>query len=332
MAVLEGLVVILLTIVLVIRWRRKRLYQLAAKIPGDDGIPLFGILHRFLNLELKDYVMEMLRYCRKDSAISKTWFGPTLAILTEDADCIHTILNSPQTQKKPSYFYDGIYIDQGLLAINGQQYDRHRKVLNKSFTPSMLQQFIPIFKSKSQVCIDKLCEQLNGEDFDVFKYVGACTLEAFISGHYNYDENFYDSQMVHIIESSRSLLMKRMFRPWYNIKLLYRLSPLYRELNRNYTALVTILDDIRSNNRKCPNTEQPDIVLNLLTNPNLDFTDEEIRDEMITFIFGVSHEEIYVNNFHDKKIFSGLRNNCNISRFHFAHACDAQGCAAESHC
>ncbi|KAG5681840.1 hypothetical protein PVAND_011248 [Polypedilum vanderplanki] len=290
MTVLEQLIfatiAFLVISVLIFYWRRKRLYNLADKIPGENGLPFLGVLHKFTKSDLNEYHKEIMKLILKNKPISKTWFGPQFVILTEDAECIHKILNSSHTQNKPSYFYKGMMIDEGLLAINGHQYDKHRKILNKSFTPNMLQKFIPTFNEKSRVCMMNLSKRLSSDEaFDIFKYVGACTLDSFISGHYNYDQNFYDSDLVKIIEESRSLVMKKVVRPWYNIKILFKNSSLRHQMEYYYERLLRILNDIKTNNLQNPNTKLPDLVLNLLMKSKNNFTEEEIRDEMITFIY-----------------------------------------------
>lgn len=194
------LILILAVSVIIFRRQRRRLYELASKIPGSDGFPLIGVLTKFLNLELKDYVYELRKLCLKTSSISKSWFGPQLVVFTEDPEVINTVVNSKHCQNKPDLFYKGLYTENGLVTINNKVQEKHRKVLNKAFVPSMLQQFIPIFNEKSKVCVEKMRENLDGGEFNVFHYIGMCTLETFFKGHLNHDRNFYGTGIEHIIE------------------------------------------------------------------------------------------------------------------------------------
>jgi cytochrome P450 len=293
---------------LIFRWRRQRLYELASKIPGTDGLPFLGEIHKFSNLQLKEYTKKLLSYCQIDHKISKGWFGPLFVVITEDADCIHAVLNSPHALFKPSYFYNAFYMDQGLLACNGEQYDRHRKVLNKSFTVALVQKFLPTFNGKAKKCVEKLSKHANGGDFDVFQFVGTCTLESFCSGQLNYHKDLYDSNFMHFIEETRPLVMKRMFSPWYNFKPLYKMSSLRRTMDRYLKTLYENIENIREANVKSPNGLLKDIVINVLMSPNNNFDDEEFRDEVTTFIMAVSCEFVFLKkNIHENtKIFINM--------------------------
>ncbi|KAG5684358.1 hypothetical protein PVAND_013593 [Polypedilum vanderplanki] len=267
------------------RWKRRRFYELASKIPGPEGLPLLGEIPNFATVNFKDYAKKLLSYADPNSTLIKGWFGPLLMIITEDADCIHTLFNSPNSMTKPWYFYNAIYMDQGLLVTNGEQYDRHRKILNKSFTPSMLQIFIPTFCNKSQICIDHLEKHLDGIPIDIYDYVGTCTLEVFCFGHLNYDRDFYGSHMIELIEKTRPLVMKKMFSPWYNFKPLYKLTSISRQMEQYYQVLVDIIEEVKQIHRVSPNTDMKDTVINVLMNSKYKFDDDEIRDEIATFIF-----------------------------------------------
>ena len=45
-----------------------------------------------------------------------------------------------------------------------------------AFNPKILQSFIEIFEKHSTILSHDLAAQVNGNEFDVFKYVSACTL------------------------------------------------------------------------------------------------------------------------------------------------------------
>jgi cytochrome P450 len=288
MSLLHALLAVVVVSYLVFRWKRRRLYELASEIPGKKEFPFIGALYSFSNLQLKDYAKQVLSYCSSDHKISKGWFGPKLVVLTEDADCIHTILNSPHALHKPTVFYKGLYMDEGLLACNGEQYDRHRKILSKSFTVGLIQKFLVTFNNKTKRCVDKLSRHLGGGDFDVFEYVGTCTLESFCTGQLNYDKNLYDSNFMKMIEDCRPFVMKRMFSPWFNFEPLYNMSSLRRTMDYFRKMMHDNIEVIRSANKDSPNTTLKDIVINLMMDPKNNFKAGEFRDEMATFLMAVS--------------------------------------------
>ena len=117
-------------------YANRRFYSLAAKIPGNNGLPLIGELHKFAGLDLQNYARQVLSYSDPHAAILKVWLWPMLVLITEDADSIHALLNSPHAQVKPAFFYGALFMDEALLACNGRRYDRHRRILNRFGLPS----------------------------------------------------------------------------------------------------------------------------------------------------------------------------------------------------
>lgn len=182
-------------------WKRRRLYELADKIPGIDGLPFIGSIHEFLGLEIKDYFEKALQITNSpNEKISKAWLGPQLFITLESPKIVQEALKSQHCSNKPNYFYGILYSKYGLLTINGKLFDKHKRILSKSFMPYMLQRVIPVFNQKAKVCVQKLEENLNGSEFDVWNYVGACTMESFATAHLNYNESFYNSKALECLE------------------------------------------------------------------------------------------------------------------------------------
>lgn len=53
----------------------------------------------------------------------------------------------------------------------------HRKYLNPCFNPKLLQSFLPIFNKKSKILADRLKVKLGKDEFDVYNFIGKCTLD-----------------------------------------------------------------------------------------------------------------------------------------------------------
>jgi len=183
-------------IYLVFRWKRRRFYELANKIPGQNGLPFIGHLHRLLNPDMKNYCKVIFELCDNNLPLSKGWIGPKLTVLTQDPETIHAIYSSPHCMNKPTFLYNALYTKKGLLTVNGSMYDKHRKIFNRSFKPSILQSLVPVFNEKSLKCMEMLKEQLNKGEFNMYSYTGACSLEAFGKGQMNFEKNFYESDVL----------------------------------------------------------------------------------------------------------------------------------------
>ena len=205
MFVFQSLLLFLITTlvfyVIKFRWSRRRFYELASKLPGDNGFPLLGILHKLAIAKREDYMDIVLSYIKNDTPITKVWMGPFLVACTKAPEVMHAVFNSPHCNNKPSLFYGALIFTKGLLPLSGKMYDKHRKIFNKAFTPKRLQQLYGIIKDCTEVCVQKLEPKVNQKEFDVYYYVGACSLESFGLANLNYHEDLYGHKILPYVDA-----------------------------------------------------------------------------------------------------------------------------------
>lgn len=165
----------------IFRYKRRRLYELADKIPGPNGLPLIGLGYKFL---IPDYqkVFQILADVSKEyTSPARAWLGPELLILANTPEAMQIILNSPHCLDK-SRLYDVLLLKKGLLTANGEVWRRHRKILNPAFTIRAVQALIPTFDVKSKVLVKSLNAKVDTKPFDISVYVAACSLESILKG------------------------------------------------------------------------------------------------------------------------------------------------------
>jgi cytochrome P450 len=287
MFIFATFLVVLVIYFVAFRWKRRRLYKQAHLIPGFEGYPLLGNIPKYYGVKTKDYMRVVFDEILDETTVTKAWIGPILCILTKDADCAHALFNSPHALKKPKWIYYGLNVPHGLLAGNGDEYEKHRKLISRAFSPTMLQQAIPIFSEKSKKCVDILSEKVGTQDFDVVNYLGTCAIEAFFAK--NYDFNGDVSTLVNGFLNARELATKRMFMPWYNLKPVYQATAMGKKFDEFYNDTKSCLKKIMENARSNVETQQKgEILANIFANPKHNFSDEEIADEFATFIYVVS--------------------------------------------
>lgn len=170
------------------RWKRRRLYELAAKIPGPDGLPFIGIGHKFLIPGYQKKIKFHRNSGKKFSSLTKLWLGPELLIVVNTPEALQIVLNSQHCLNK-SKLYDVVPVNKGLVVANGQLWRHHRKILNPAFTPRAIQQLIPIFDLKANILAENLRAQVGEKPFDVTAYVAACSLETILKGTMEIDRN-----------------------------------------------------------------------------------------------------------------------------------------------
>lgn len=98
-------------------------------------------------------------------------------VIVDKPEDIQLIYNSPNCIDKASP-YKVFPIQQGLLCNGGETWKMHRKLINPSFHVKILQSFLPVFNSKAKILVQCLQKQLDGEEFDLYHSLSACTLEA----------------------------------------------------------------------------------------------------------------------------------------------------------
>lgn len=82
--------------------------------------------------------------------------------------------------------------------------------------------------------------------------------------------------------------MQRLFRPWYNFKPLYNISSLRRQMDKYLKVILNLIDDALANNSKFRQEGFDDAIIKLLTDEKFDFSNIEVQDEILIFIFGVN--------------------------------------------
>jgi cytochrome P450 len=193
-ATLAVLAVVFAIVFVVHQVRRHAVYKSISKIPTPRGqIPLFGITHKFIGADIKEYGKIFIETFSGSEPIQRFWFGTRLVIAPNTPEMFKTVVTSPHCLDKPRLVYDGMFADNGLLSNNGSMQEKHRKILNNAMTPAMLHQLRPIFEEKVARCMMKMGEKC---EFDVFDDVAACTLEALLKGNFNYDLDCYGSEML----------------------------------------------------------------------------------------------------------------------------------------
>ena len=150
-----------------ITWNRRRLRELAAKIPGPKGLPILGQGHLLLNKNCKE-IFKVLTTVTEGftSDLAKIWVGPELVIFAETPDALKVVLNSQECLAK-SKFYDLLILKKGLLINSGDMWRHHRKVLTPAFRLSVLQSLVPLFDQKSRALVKNLTKLCGVKKFDV---------------------------------------------------------------------------------------------------------------------------------------------------------------------
>ncbi|CAG9811946.1 unnamed protein product [Chironomus riparius] len=262
--------------------------ELAKKLPGINGLSLIQSFDLILNTPRKEYINKVLSYVKDDVPMTRaTFFNQTL-ILTKDADFINKVFNSPKTYNKPDIFYKGFMTSKGLITLAGSEHKRHRKVLNKAFTSKMMQRLPEIFDEKAKKVIGNLSEVEDRGEFELLNYIGPFSLETFGKSNLNYEIDYHRSEILDAYERYSSVAVD--FLPYSIIGLSKNiLSPtkLGRRIKEVFQKFHIYFDDVVKINKENENNNMVEnTAIDILLDPNNEFTEEEVRDELIMMMLG----------------------------------------------
>lgn len=198
--ILVFLLITLMTFVIQFRFKRRRMYELAARLPGTDKLPLIGVIHHFAWIPIKDYLSTAIKFIQDNAPFTKIWLGPKLVILTKSPEVINTVFNSPQCSNKPDLFYGSLIFTQGLPALNGNAHKRHRKIFNKAFTSKKLEELYDVVLKRAHILVTKLEKKVDSEEFNVYSFITAFALEVFAESNFNHSQDFYDHELLNFAD------------------------------------------------------------------------------------------------------------------------------------
>nr|WDY85990.1 cytochrome P450 4G335 [Pagiophloeus tsushimanus] len=163
---------------LYVYWRvsRRRMVELAEKIPGPNGWPILGNALEFIGSP-HEIFMRIYEKSFQYGRTVKVWIGPRLLIFLTDPKDVEIILSSHvHIDKSPEYRFFRPWLGNGLLISSGQKWRAHRKLIAPTFHLNVLKSFVDLFNKNSMETVKKLEKEI-GKEFDCHDYMSEATVE-----------------------------------------------------------------------------------------------------------------------------------------------------------
>ncbi|XP_043462045.1 cytochrome P450 4g15 [Leptopilina heterotoma] len=158
------------------RISRRHLIELAEKIPGPPGLPIFGNALELIGSSDAIFRKFYERSFEFDQVI-KLWIGPKLVVFLIDPRDVEVILSSNvYIDKSSEYRFFKPWLGNGLLISSGQKWRAHRKLIAPTFHLNVLKSFIDLFNANSHCVVEKMRKEGNKE-FDIHDYMSETTVE-----------------------------------------------------------------------------------------------------------------------------------------------------------
>ncbi|NP_001389267.1 cytochrome P450 4c3-like [Onthophagus taurus] len=219
--------------------------------------------------------------------------------LITDVKIIEMILNGTKfLEKGREYLFLSRWLGTGLLTAGAEKWKITRKIITPTFHFQILEQFIEIYHSASNILIGKLKKEV-GKDTDIYPYVTLCALDVICESAMGVQINAQeksDSEYVKSVQLISKIIRKRIFFPIINIFYIFSVAHMkerkaLKVLHGHTNAVIKerrqALKD--SKNIKIETTKKRRLAfLDLLLESTINerpMTDEEIREEVDTFMF-----------------------------------------------
>jgi cytochrome P450 family 4 len=291
------------TYVLVLCWSRRRLWELAARLPGPTPIPLLGNLLTFAGCDLIQFFQLIVTLVEKHGTILKLWIGQDLFVLLSNPIALEKVLGNKNFIRRTGLVtkVGKPFFRNGLLMSDGDTWRIHRKIISSTFHNNVLDQFVENFSKNSSILVDQLSSKCDGKTFDVYPLISLCTLDVICETAMGTTVNAQlvdDGEYVRNVLRSLQLLSERFMRPWLTVDWIFNLTQLGKEqavtlkyLHGNVQQVVsekmakfhasgrqkTQVDDLQSVKRKKLS------LLDLLIEDE-QLTPDEIHDEVVTIV------------------------------------------------
>ncbi|KAJ9580658.1 hypothetical protein L9F63_024169, partial [Diploptera punctata] len=301
-----------------------RFFRKAAKLPTKKSHPIFGHIFDVM-VPPNRLLETLDRVRRENAPIFAVWIIVPVVMMTKPKHIEAILGSPKHITKSLQYKPLKSWLGTGLLTSAGSKWHTHRKMLTPAFHFKTLENFVNVFSDKSQILVEKLEKEINAEHFDVVPYISMCTLdiicETAMGVEINAQEHGHHSEYVNQANNITNEIAERSAIPWLYLDFIYyrtQRGKLFRKyIKRMHTftmessyakAIVQArecvncyklrdivkkfsADGIQSDGsviRQLMGTKKRLTFLDLLLETSNDgavLTDEEVREEVDTFMF-----------------------------------------------
>ena len=289
-----------------IQWKAVR------NIPGLPTHWLLGNAHQVARMfQHEEEAMKFLKFiCDNKFKITSLWIGPFQPLVgIHHCSLVGKVFKLPK--HKDVYRLLKPWLGDGLLISEGNKWFRNRKLLTPAFHYEILNPYISVYNSCIQVLLDKWIMSAKGNDpVRLFDSICLLSLDIILQCSFSYKSNCQDTEQRHpyiqAIQDIGVLTTSRFISPFYRIDWIFYLSPSgrkYKELCKfvhDHSRMViqerkkelelgkeerSLSESQVKAKKKGKYLDFLDILLTARDEEGNGLTDQEIQDEVDTFMF-----------------------------------------------
>lgn len=290
-------------------WNRRKLWAAANQLDGPKGLPLIGVGLAFLNTPTAIFQTLCSWFFQYGPNFS-VWFGNRLFFIMGDPEDLEIAMTSQHCLEKDYlYKYTHPVVGTGLFSAPLTKWKRNRKIITPTFNSKILENFVEIFASKATVLIRVLDKYVgkSEDEFDIHQISANCTLETICQTAMGVQVNSLETnhEYGNWLDTVMRIIYLRMFVLIYQVDAIFQFTNIAKVFQESLTKLHQFTDNVITErkaqfekqleeNANIPETGEDgvirrkaflDLLLDLKHNGNK-FSDQDLRDEVLTFAVG----------------------------------------------
>ncbi|CAH1715441.1 unnamed protein product [Aphis gossypii] len=293
------------------KWKNRHFEKIASKLKGPPSYPIIGsaLVSIGTHQQFSDNIIQLFNSYGCEPC--KVWLGPYFGVGISKPEDLQIILNSSKALGK-SKFYNFFKntVGEGLISAPVHKWRKHRRLIAPVFNANLFDQFFPVFNEKNRFLIENLKKELGKtQPFDLLDYILKINLDIICQTAmgYNLDtQSNKESEFVEALIKVSKLDSLRLYKPWLYSDIIFSiyrkimgLHNVYKTFHKLPNQVIREMKEIyaqrkmgNKNNAMDVNDEKPlKVFLDTLFDLNEggeNFSDEEIRDEVVTMMMSGS--------------------------------------------
>lgn len=286
-ALLAAAAGLLLAVVLRLWLQRPR-----CDIPGPTTLPLLGNVLFFRKLPIVFNHFKELQ--RLYGNVYRIYVGPTLMIHVTQPEDAQKVLAGNRIRDRGPYAMRPLktLIGNGLVTSTGDYWKAHRKIIEQCFHSDVLKQFMDAYNEGAYFLCERLEAQLGSavELYGTLCLVAMRTIAASAFGlpfeEMEPDRNKQD-EITFAFMTAIQTLQKRIFQPWMHYEWMVSMTADSKLLKQQIDVVDNLVKRAITFKKATRNTvgiQKKRALLDTLLEPDAQMTEEEIFDEIRTFL------------------------------------------------
>ncbi|XP_069115530.1 ultra-long-chain fatty acid omega-hydroxylase-like [Argopecten irradians] len=305
-AVMSGYV---LWVVVTKLWRYNALYQTVRNFANPAPVHWFwGHLNATFMTDMRPLInmsdTEVYRM-HHNTKWAITWLGFLALIQANHPDSAKAVLKlSDHKPTGPGHLYNILtsFLGEGLINSNGAKWKRNRKMLTPAFHFDILRPYVRIYNEAADITLEKIARLMkeSPKSIDITDVLNLATLDVILRCALSYQGRIQEQEKhpyATAVYRIGLLMIRRLMYPWHFLSwTLYMMSDDGKEYKRHLDYVHGFADDIIAKRRKAVADDPSlldgkhrldflDILMTARDESGVGLTDQEIRDEVDTFMF-----------------------------------------------